>query len=147
MPAMCANLSCEYSFNAFNKIFKDGVPPEIAKAVTTTRLKARKTDQLYDMDMADIGESMKSHFEKDWMGIGGESWFGPGAGDLLYKTFVNAIKTAGPRQIKAIWVQSDTVKTQTLEDDNLVLVLVGSPRPPQGKVHKGDCGVSGEALD
>jgi len=142
VPIWCRSLVCEYSFRDFNNIFKNGVPPEVAKAVTTSRLESRDPGQLYDMDVSELGESMKSHFEKDWMGIGGEAWFGPAAGDLLYETFVNAIKSAGSRQVKALWIESSTVQTQTLEDERLVLVLVGSPSPPGRTNHMEPCGIT-----
>ena len=67
------------------------------------------------------------HFNRDWMGIGGQSWFGPEAGQALYKAYVHALQTAGDRQIKGIWIDREEVSVQVMEDDYLVLVILGAP--------------------
>lgn len=143
MAFFCASLCCEHSFKDFNRIFRNGVPKNIAALVTPARLNSGKTDQLYDLDMSQFDAAAVSHFERDWLGMGATPWFSADAGKLVYTAVVKALQTAGTRQIKAVWVESKDVAVQTLEDERLVLLLVGSPRPGgEGKVHSG--GVCGE---
>jgi hypothetical protein len=147
MAFFCDALCCQHSFRDFNTIFQNGVPPAVAAAVSSSAVSAAKSDaaqpsKLYGMDMSKFDAAAVNHFEKDWLGIGGKSWFGPGAGKLVYNAVVNAIKMAGSRQIKAVWVESDKVSVQTITDERLILLLVGCPRPSgSGKAHGGDgCG-------
>ncbi|MAT93728.1 MAG: hypothetical protein CME59_14110 [Halioglobus sp.] len=129
MPLIDESWASERSFEVFNRIFCNGVPADIAAAVDESRLDSRDPGQLYGMDMDLFGASMVAHFEQDWLGIGGDPWFGPEAGELVYRTIVRAIQSAGQRRIKALWVESDSVRAQVVEDQQLVLVLIGSPRP------------------
>lgn len=143
MAFFCEGLCCEYSFKDFNRIFRDGVPKEVAALVTPSRLDADSKEQLYDVDMSQFDQAAITHFEQDWLGMGGSPWFSAEAGKLVYTGVVKALQTAGQRQVKAVWVESASVSVQTLEDERLVLLLVGSPRPGgEGKVHRG--GVCGQ---
>jgi hypothetical protein len=147
MAFFCEGLCCQHSFKDFNRIFQDGVPQSIAALVTPARLSSGTPDKLYDLDMSQFDSAAINHFERDWLGMGGTPWFSAEAGKLVYTAVVEALQTAGSRQIKAIWVESKAVSVQTIEDERLVLILVGSPRPAgDGKIHSGGvCGVCATA--
>ena len=127
MAAFCAGPACGMPFDSLNRIFKKGVDPQIAHAmsyrVPTTVDDTNKAGQgVVDQDSLD-------HYRADWLGIEGNAWFGPEAGELLWKSFVDVIKRTGDRQLKALWSEGAEVAVQVIEDDSLVLVMVTSPRP------------------
>ena len=120
-------LASDASFKDINRLFANGVPPEIASALSADNAHASTPDGLYSIDMRDFDQSVIDHFNRDWMGLGGPSGFGPEAGQALYKAYVHALQTAGERQIKGIWIDREEVSVQVMEDDKLVLVILGAP--------------------
>lgn len=140
MALLCAGPCCGVPFDTFNRTFAKGVPNEIANAVTF-RVPTEPGSESYAVKLHDHDAANMDHFEKDWLGVGADAWFGREGGELLWQTFTDVIKRAGSRRIKAIWTESTELKVQVIEDDSLVLVVVASLRPPTDTPHfGGPCG-------
>lgn len=127
MAAFCAGPACGMPFDSLNRIFKDGVDPDIANVMSFRVPKTVEDTNKAGQGVVD--QDSLDHYRADWLGIDGNAWFGPEAGELLWKAFVDVIKRAGKRQVKALWSEGSEVAVQVIEDDRLVLVIVTSPRP------------------
>lgn len=126
---------CFQPFQEFNEIFGKGVPEEIAGMVSLPedwkKTKIVKTG---------IKKATMDHYQKDWLGT--NAWFGAESGQKLYRAFVYALQTAGPRGVTGVWVEGLSVRVSVLDHGDALQVVVSSPRPKGGKPHAvGPCGM------
>lgn len=133
MAAIVCNGPCSHPFEQFNKIFVNGVPDEIARALTVPA-------NFDNVKMVDTGIDTE-HYEKDWLGT--DAWFGPQSGQKLFKTFVFALQVADGRPVQGVWKEGIAVRASVVDTGDALQVVVTSPRPAGGKPHrkKGSCGI------